>query len=94
VMKFANKHRIVKDSFFELPPVFKMIQKESGASWKEMFEVFNMGHRMEIYVKESVAQKIIDIATNFEIGAKIIGRVEQADQKELVIKALGEELRY
>ena len=78
---------------FELPPLFKLIQKESGTSWEEMYKVFNMGHRMELYVPEEIAQSIIDISTSFGVEAKIVGRVENFDStqsensKQLTIKS-------
>lgn len=94
VMKFAGNIRIIKDSLFDLPPVFRLIQHESNASWKEMYEVFNMGHRMEIFADESIADEIIAIAAAFHVDAKVIGRAEAASRKELVIKASQGEFRY
>lgn len=79
----------VKDQLFDIPPLFKMIQKASGTSAREMYRVFNMGHRMELYVSENEAKTIIDIAANFNIDAKIIGHVEAGDKKSLTIKVPG-----
>ncbi|MEO5943876.1 MAG: AIR synthase related protein [Ferruginibacter sp.] len=86
--------RIIKDNLFTAPPVFDIIQQNSGSSLKEMYEVFNMGCRLEIYCDEVNAQTMIDAATAFNIDAQIIGRVEAADKKELVIKTNGEEIWY
>ena len=69
--------RIIKDNMFEVPPLFEYIHQESGTSWEEMYRVFNMGHRLEYYVPEEVAQRIIEIAAGFGIRAKVIGRVER-----------------
>ncbi len=87
VLHFVDNVHVVKDNFFELPPLFKMIQEESGTDWKEMYQVFNMGHRMELYVEESVAEQIIAISKSFNVDAKIIGRVEESDEKKLTIKS-------
>ncbi|MCP9751381.1 phosphoribosylformylglycinamidine cyclo-ligase [Ferruginibacter sp. HRS2-29] len=86
--------RIVKDNLFETPPVFKLIQENSGTSLKEMYEVFNMGCRLEIYCKAEDAQLMIDAAKAFNIDAQVIGRVEAAEKKQLLIKAGGEEILY
>jgi phosphoribosylformylglycinamidine cyclo-ligase len=89
VMHFTN-HRVVKDNLFPVPALFRIIQEQSGTSWKEMYQVFNMGHRMELYVPESIASQIIDIASGFDIEGRVIGRVE-AGSKQLIIKsAVGE----
>ena len=83
VLHFVNQLHIVKDNFFEIPPLFKMIQEQSNTDWREMYQVFNMGHRMEIYCSEDVAQECIEISKSFSIEAKIVGRVEASDQKKL-----------
>ena len=85
ILHFVDKLHIIKDSLFDLPPVFKLIQEESGTSWKEMYQVFNMGHRMEIYTDRSTAEKIINISNGFNIEAKIVGRVEDSKNKKLTI---------
>jgi phosphoribosylformylglycinamidine cyclo-ligase len=85
ILHFVKDLHIIKDNLFELPPLFQMIQEESGTDWKEMYQVFNMGHRMELYVNESIAQQIIDISKSFHVEAQIIGRVETASSKKLTI---------
>jgi phosphoribosylformylglycinamidine cyclo-ligase len=87
ILHFVDSLHIVKDNLFDCPPLFKLIQKESGTSWKEMYEVFNMGHRMEIYLPESIAQDVITISKSFNIDAKIIGHVEGPCDKKLSIKS-------
>ena len=88
ILHFIDQLHVVKDNLFECPPLFEMIQKESGTRWKEMYEVFNMGHRMEIYLPESQAQKVIDITESFNIEARIVGRVEASTEKKLTIQSL------
>ncbi|MBK7682041.1 MAG: phosphoribosylformylglycinamidine cyclo-ligase [Bacteroidetes bacterium] len=87
VLHFVDKLHIIKDNLFELPVLFKMIQEQSGTSWSEMYQVFNMGHRMEIYVPEKIADEIISISNSFNIEAKIVGRVEPSEHKKLTIKS-------
>ena len=87
ILHFIDQLHVIKDNLFEFPPLFEMIQKESGTSWKEMYEVFNMGHRMEIYLPESLAHKVIDIAESFNIEARIVGRVEASTEKKLTIQS-------
>ena len=87
ILHFVDKLHIIKDNLFDLPPVFKLIQKESGTSWREMYQVFNMGHRMEIYTDRSTADKIISISKGFNIEAKIVGRVEDSMTKKLTISS-------
>ena len=87
ILHFVDKLHIIKDNLFDLPPVFKLIQEESGTSWKEMYQVFNMGHRMEIYTDRSTADKIISISKGFNIEAKIVGRVEDSMNKKLTISS-------
>ena len=87
ILHFVDKLHIIKDNLFDLPPVFKLIQEESGTSWKEMYQVFNMGHRMEIYTDRSTADKIISISNGFNIEAKIVGRVEDSMNKKLTISS-------
>ena len=86
ILHFIDKLRVIKDNLFPTPPIFKLIQNESNTKWKEMYKVFNMGHRLEIYTNEYNASKIINIAKSFNIGAQIIGRVEKARQKSLLIQ--------
>lgn len=87
VLHFVNNVHIIKNNLFPIPPLFKLIQEQSGTAFQEMYQVFNMGHRMEIYVDESIAQSIIDIAKSFNVAAQIIGRVEAADAKQLTIES-------
>ena len=87
ILHFIDKFHVVKDNLFPIPPLFKLIQEESKTSWKEMYQVFNCGHRMELYVNPDVAQKIIDIAATFNIEAKIIGKVSPSETKKLTIKS-------
>lgn len=87
ILHFVGDHHVIKDNLFPIPPLFKLIQQESGTAWKEMYKVFNMGHRMELYVREEIAQEIIDIAKTFKVEAQVIGRVEAADSKKLTIKS-------
>jgi phosphoribosylformylglycinamidine cyclo-ligase len=81
----VNNLHIIKDNLFPVPPLFKLIQEQSKTDWKEMYQVFNCGHRMEIYVPEAVAQDIIAISKSFNVNAQIVGRVEAADAKKLTI---------
>lgn len=87
VLHFVNNVHIIKNNLFPIPPLFKLIQEQSGTAFQEMYQVFNMGHRMEIYVDESIAQSIIDISKSFNVAAQIIGRVEAADTKQLTIES-------
>lgn len=86
VLHFVNDDvHIIKDNLFPIPPLFKLIQEQSGTDWKEMYKVFNMGHRMELYVPAEVADAIIEISKSFGIGAQIIGKVEASDKKQVTI---------
>jgi phosphoribosylformylglycinamidine cyclo-ligase len=87
VLHFVNNVHIIKDNLFPIPPLFEIIQRESNTNWKEMYKVFNMGHRFEIYTNAEVANEIIKIATGFGIPAQIIGKVEPATGKKLTIKS-------
>ena len=87
VMNFVHNKHIIKDNLFDIPPVFKLIQKESGTSWREMYQVFNMGHRLEIYTNNNTADEIINICDSFSLDAKIIGRVEENSGNKLTIKS-------
>lgn len=93
ILHFLNEHHIIKDNLFDTPPLFKMIQEESGTDWSEMYKVFNMGHRMELYVPEDIAQEIINISQSFNVDAKIVGRVESGDHK-LSIRSQHGEFEY
>ncbi|SJZ54336.1 phosphoribosylformylglycinamidine cyclo-ligase [Chitinophaga eiseniae] len=87
VLHFIENLHVIKDNLFPVPPLFTLIQEQSGTSWKEMYQVFNMGHRMELYVPEAIAADIISISKSFNIDAQIIGRVEAAEQKQVTVKA-------
>ncbi|MBN2522378.1 MAG: phosphoribosylformylglycinamidine cyclo-ligase [Bacteroidales bacterium] len=87
VMKYIKNLHVIKDNMFQVPPLFKVIQKQSGTDWKEMYEVFNMGHRFEIYLPEKYAQIIIDISKSYNVDAQILGRVENFNGKKLTIKS-------
>lgn len=85
ILHFINNLKVVKDNLFLVPPLFKTIHEQSGTSWAEMYKVFNMGHRMEIYVSPEQAEQIIAISKSFNIDAQIVGHIEASDKKELVI---------
>jgi phosphoribosylformylglycinamidine cyclo-ligase len=86
VLKFLDKPlHIIKDNLLPIPPLFQIIQSTTETSMKEMFEVFNMGHRLEIYCDKEIAQELIDISSQFNIEAKVIGRCEEASEKSLTI---------
>ena len=87
IMHFVENKHVIKDNLLPIPPLFKLIHEQSGTDWKEMYKVFNMGHRMEIYVSAENAQAVIDIARSFDIDARIVGRVEDSDSNKLTIKS-------
>ena len=87
VLHFVDNVHIIKDNLFALPPLFKMIQEESDTDWKEMYKVFNMGHRMELYVSAEIAEDIIQISKSYNVDAKIVGRVEKSKTKQLTINS-------
>ena len=86
VLHFVENVRVVKDNLFPVPPLFKTIQEQSGTDWAEMYKVFNMGHRLEVYLSPEHAEKVIAISESFGIPAQIVGRVEACEQTELIIK--------
>jgi len=94
VLHFVNDVHIIKDNLFELPPLFQMIQEESNTDWKEMYKVFNMGHRMELYVSPEIAEDIITISKSYNVDAKIVGRVEESETKKLTIRSKFGEFVY
>lgn len=94
VLHFIDKVHVIKDNLFEIPPLFKFIHQSSGTDLKEMYKVFNMGHRMELYLPQQAAQHVIDISTSFDIDAKIIGRVEAAQTKQVTLKTPHGEFVY
>jgi len=85
VLHFVDNVHIIKDNLFATPPLFRIIQEESGTDWKEMYKVFNMGHRMEVYMEDKYAEEIIDIAEYYGVDAKVIGRVQPSEGKKLTI---------
>ena len=88
VMHFiGNNCRVVKDNMFSVPPLFKTIKEQSGTAWDEMYKVFNMGHRLEVYLSPEHAEEVIAISKSFNIDAQVVGRVEESDKKELIIKS-------
>jgi len=94
ILHFVENLHIVKNNLFPIPPLFHLIQEESKTDWKEMYQVFNMGHRMELYVPEEIANSIIEISKSFNVDAQIIGRVEAADKKSLTLSSPYGEYRY
>ena len=94
ILHFVKNCRIIKDNMLEIPEIFNIIKKQTNTSWKEMYEVFNMGHRMEIYCNSSLANEIISISKSFNIEAQIIGKVEKSDKKELIIESKGIKVEY
>jgi len=87
ILHFIENLKVVKDNLFPVPPLFQLIQKESGTDWKEMYKVFNMGHRLEVYLPAEYAQQVIDISKSFNIEAQIVGRCEASDKAELLIES-------
>lgn len=87
VLHFIDNLHVIKDNLFKVPPLFKLIQEQSGTDWKEMYQVFNCGHRMELYVPENISEEIIAISESFNIPAQIVGRVEASQTKKLTIKS-------
>ena len=94
ILHFIQNLHVVKNNMFIVPPIFNLIKQESSASWEEMYQVFNMGHRMELYVKKEVANSIIDVASSFNLDAQIIGFVEESSNKKLTIHAPDKILVY
>ncbi|MCP4121342.1 MAG: phosphoribosylformylglycinamidine cyclo-ligase [Bacteroidetes bacterium] len=87
ILHYVDNLHIIKDNLFDVPPLFGLIQSESKTDWKEMYQVFNMGHRLEVYLPEEHAQTVIDISKQFQIDAQVVGRVEGADKKKLTISS-------
>ena len=87
ILHFVKNLHIIKDNMFEVPPLFKLIQEQSGTDWKEMYQVFNMGHRMEIYVPAEIANDIISISESYNVAAKIVGRIEASETNKLTINS-------
>ncbi|KGN70890.1 phosphoribosylformylglycinamidine cyclo-ligase [Porphyromonas gulae] len=93
-MHFVKNKRVVKDNLFPTPPLFELIQRESQTEWAEMYKVFNMGHRLEVYLTEENASRVIEISESFGIPARIVGRVEEAPANELILQTPYGEIRY
>ncbi len=94
VLHFVDNVHVIKDNLFDTPPLFRIIQEESGTDWKEMYKVFNMGHRMEIYLDERYAEEIIDIAESYGVEAQVIGRVEPYDGRKVTIHSAHGSFEY
>ena len=93
-LNFVEDLHIIKDNLFKTPPVFELIQRESGTSSKEMYQVFNMGHRMEVYCKKELSESIIQISKEFDVDAKVIGYVEKSSKNELIIESENSSIKY
>jgi len=87
VLHFIEGLHVIKENMFPVPPLFRMIQSESGTDWKEMYKVFNMGHRMEIYVPAAIAQDVVRISESFGVEARVLGRVEAAPKAKVTVKS-------
>ena len=85
ILHFIDDLHVIKDNLFDTPPLFKLIQEQSGTDWKEMYQVFNMGHRMELYVPEAIADTLISISQSFGVDSQVVGRVEASPKKQLTI---------
>ncbi|WP_282117175.1 AIR synthase related protein [Cellulophaga baltica] len=94
ILHFIDNLHIIKDNLFEVPPLFKLIQEQSKTDWKEMYQVFNCGHRLEFYVNEAVALDLIQIADSFGVRGRIVGRVEESPTKKLTIKSQNGTFEY
>ncbi|MDL2266086.1 phosphoribosylformylglycinamidine cyclo-ligase, partial [Parabacteroides sp. OttesenSCG-928-G21] len=87
VMHFVENKRVIKNNMFPVPPLFRIIQEQSNTAWQEMYKVFNMGHRMEIYIAPEYANQVIEISQSFGVDAQVVGYVENADKNELIIES-------
>ena len=87
ILHFVEKMKITKNNLFPVPPLFRLIQEQSGTDWKEMYKVFNMGHRFEIYLPENYAEEVITISRSFGIDAQVIGFTENSNKNELIIES-------
>jgi phosphoribosylformylglycinamidine cyclo-ligase len=94
VLHFVDKVHVIKDNLFPVPPLFKLIQEQSKTSWKEMYQVFNCGHRMELYVPKEIANDIIEISKSFGVEAQIVGRVEASENNKLTITSVFGKFEY
>ena len=87
ILHFVDQLHIVKNNMFELPPLFKLIQEQSNTDWREMYQVFNCGHRLEVYTDQNTAEQIISISKEFNVAAQVIGHVEASTSKKLTIES-------
>lgn len=94
VLHFIDRLHVIKDNLFDLPPLFRIIQDESKADWKEMYKVFNMGHRMELYVEKELADPVIAIASQYNVDAKVVGRVQSSESKRVTVRSNFGEYQY
>ena len=94
ILHFIDDLHIIKDNMFTVPPLFKLIQEQSKTDWREMYQVFNCGHRLELYVSPEVASELIEISKSFNVDAQIIGRVESAPEKKLTIHSTYGKFEY
>ena len=94
ILHFIDKLHVIKDNLFDVPPLFQLIQEQSGTDWKEMYQVFNMGHRMELFIPEAVARTLISISESFGVAALIVGRVEASTKKQLTISSPYGKFKY
>ena len=94
ILHFIDKLHVIKNNLFDVPPLFQLIQEQSGTDWKEMYQVFNMGHRMELYIPEAVASTLISISESFGVAAQIVGRVEASTKKQLTISSPFGKFKY
>ena len=94
ILHFIDNLHIIKNNLFDLPPLFNLIKEESNTDWKEMYKVFNMGHRMELYLKNDISDEIIDIAKNFNLDAQVVGYVEKCNTNKLTICSPSGDLIY
>ncbi|MCD4746548.1 MAG: phosphoribosylformylglycinamidine cyclo-ligase [Bacteroidales bacterium] len=94
ILNFINDLQIIKNNFFPVPPLFRLIQEQSNTPWKEMYKVFNMGHRMELYVPEKITENIIEISKEFNVDARIIGYCKKSDRKSLIINSKFGKFKY
>ena len=94
ILHFIDEFHVIKDNLFDTPPLFNLIQEQSGTDWKEMYQVFNMGHRMELYIPEAIANTLISISQSFGVDAQVVGRVEASTKKQLTISSPHGEFGY
>jgi phosphoribosylformylglycinamidine cyclo-ligase len=94
ILHFVEQVRVVKDNLFPIPPLFRIIQEQSGADWAEMYKVFNMGHRMEIYIAPEHAGEVMNLSKSFGVDARIVGRIEESNTTELIIQSESGTFRY